>query len=342
MKLWESVIEISSAKAYCAVVFVRVVCSYGVEVNLWAGKCRVAPMKDLSIPRLELLACVLLSKLVVSVINAVRLEVQVRNVFCWTDSQIAVWWIKQSNKRWNVWVQNRVEIIRNNTSSVHWFHVPSSQNPAYISTRSIPLHAIDHLSWQKAPSFLLQGVEHWPSQDFILLSPEEMTREAISESTVMGVNPRPGEIGEAMNCTKFSSLDKLLRVKSYVSRFISNVKFRIGKSEVILNDELSTDEINASRITWLKYEQRFLVAESKFDKLKSSLKLFCGKDSIWRLKTRLNQLITFSYSNKFPILLRSQSHFTMLVILKIHERTWHSGVGVTLTNIRELYWIVNG
>ena len=113
----------SSAQAYCAVVSVRVVCSHGVEVNLWARKCRVAPMKDLSIPRLELLAWVLLSKLVVSAINAVILEAQVRNVFCWTDSQIAVWWIKQSNKRWNVWMQNRVEILRNNISSVHWFHI---------------------------------------------------------------------------------------------------------------------------------------------------------------------------------------------------------------------------
>ena len=80
----------SSAQAYCAVVYVRVACSQAVKVNLWAGKCRVAPMEDLSIPRLELLACVL-SKLVVSVVHAVRLEVQVRNVFCWTDSQIAVW-----------------------------------------------------------------------------------------------------------------------------------------------------------------------------------------------------------------------------------------------------------
>ena len=88
-----------------------------------------------------------------------------------------------------------------------------------------------------------------------------MTREAVSESTAMGVNFKPGEISKAIDCTKFSSLDKLLRVTSYVSRFINNVKFRIGKAEVILNDELSTDEINASRITWLKYEQSFLVAE---------------------------------------------------------------------------------
>ena len=187
-----------------------------------------------------------------------------------------------------------------------------------------------------------EGAEHWPSRDFISLSSEEMTREAVSESTVMGVNSKPGGIGEAIDCTKFSSLDKLLRVIDYVSRFINNIKSRIDKSEIILNDELSTDEINASRIIWLKYEQSFLVAESKFDKLKNSLKLFCDKDSIWRLKTRLNQVITFSYSNKFPILLKSQSHFTMLVVLKIHERTYHSGVGETLRNILELYWIVKG
>ena len=74
--------DIYPAQAYCAVVYVRVVCSHGVEGNLWTGKCRVTPMKGLSIPRLELIVWILLSKLVVSVVNGVRLEVQVRNVFC--------------------------------------------------------------------------------------------------------------------------------------------------------------------------------------------------------------------------------------------------------------------
>ena len=80
---------------------------------------------------------------------------------------------------------------------------------------------------------MLQGVEHWPSQDFISLSSEEMTREAISESTAIRVNCKPGRIGEATDCTKFSSLDKLLRVNKLRTRFINNVKFRIGKAEVI-------------------------------------------------------------------------------------------------------------
>ena len=79
-----------------------------------------------------------------------------------------------------------------------------------------------------------------------------MTREAVSESTVMGVNSKLGGIGEAIDCTKFSSVDKLLRVTSYVSRFINNVKFRIGKSEVILNDELSADEIKANYLVKIR------------------------------------------------------------------------------------------
>ena len=89
----------SSVQTYCAVVYVWVVCSRGVEIDLWTSKCRVTPMKDLSVPRLGLLVSVLLSKLVVSVVNAVGLAVQVRNVFCWMDSQIAVWWIKQSTRK---------------------------------------------------------------------------------------------------------------------------------------------------------------------------------------------------------------------------------------------------
>ena len=63
----------SSGQVYSTAVYVRVVCSHGLEINLWTGKCRVRPMKDLGIARLKVLACVLLSKLVVSVVNAVGL-----------------------------------------------------------------------------------------------------------------------------------------------------------------------------------------------------------------------------------------------------------------------------
>ena len=70
---------------------VRSVSRRGVKVSLWTGKCCVAPVKLTTVPRLELLAYVFLSKLIVSVKKAVAGLLNVQNVFCWSDSQISLW-----------------------------------------------------------------------------------------------------------------------------------------------------------------------------------------------------------------------------------------------------------
>ena len=57
----------SSEKAYCAIVYVRVLCSHGVKVTLWSGRSRVASAKGHSMPRLELMACALLGRLIIEV-----------------------------------------------------------------------------------------------------------------------------------------------------------------------------------------------------------------------------------------------------------------------------------
>ena len=81
----------ASRVAYGAVVYVRNVCRHDVRVSLWTGKCCVAPVKLTTVPRLELLAYVLLSKLIVSVKKAVAGLLNVQNVFCLSDSQISLW-----------------------------------------------------------------------------------------------------------------------------------------------------------------------------------------------------------------------------------------------------------
>ena len=74
----------SSIDAYCACVYVRVVCQHGVKVNLLTSKCRLAPSKSHAIPRLELMSCLLLSKLIVTVKQAGECELQLCSVFCWS------------------------------------------------------------------------------------------------------------------------------------------------------------------------------------------------------------------------------------------------------------------
>ena len=59
------------------VFFVCVVCEHRVTVKLWTSKCRLAPVKEILIPRLELLACFLLSKLIASVKTATESEVEI-------------------------------------------------------------------------------------------------------------------------------------------------------------------------------------------------------------------------------------------------------------------------
>ena len=85
----------SAGKAYCEVVFAKVSCNLGVSVNFWVGKSRLAPIRKLSIPRLELLACLLLSELVSLVVDAVKSEVKIKEICCWSDREITIWWMKE-------------------------------------------------------------------------------------------------------------------------------------------------------------------------------------------------------------------------------------------------------
>ena len=84
----------ASTVAYGAVVHARSVCAHGVKVSLWAAKSCVVPSKEQTVPRLELLEAVLLSKLIVSTKSAVERVLKVTNIFCWFDSQIVLWWLK--------------------------------------------------------------------------------------------------------------------------------------------------------------------------------------------------------------------------------------------------------
>ena len=76
--------------AYSAVVFVRSVCEHGVKVRLWYAKTRLVPFKEGDMPRLELLGCLLLSKLIKSVCEAVGRVARLSEIYCWSDAQISL------------------------------------------------------------------------------------------------------------------------------------------------------------------------------------------------------------------------------------------------------------
>ncbi|UYV66790.1 hypothetical protein LAZ67_4002868 [Cordylochernes scorpioides] len=183
----------SSEKAYAAVIYVKS-CKHNGSVNmsLIASKTKVAPIKVLSLPRLELCSALLLANLFAAVKESLSLHFD--QIFLWSDSTIALNWIKSESKRWKAFVANRVSAIQRKTPSHSWLHVPGSENPADLATRGLtPAQLIDNQLWWQGPHWLQDPsvksyVDLHPSDE---LSPETLIEERSTILIEAILNSRP-------------------------------------------------------------------------------------------------------------------------------------------------------
>jgi len=88
----------SSGVAYGCVIYIRIITETSTFVRLWTAKCRLAPMKETNIPRSELLSCLLFIKVDEFDVESTESVISFHRIVCWSDSQIALWWIRQTNK----------------------------------------------------------------------------------------------------------------------------------------------------------------------------------------------------------------------------------------------------
>ena len=123
--------------AYSSLAYLRVETENTVRVRLLCAKERVALLKKLTLQHLELLSCLVLSQLINPTQVAIESEIKLNNVTCWSDSEISLFWITNTNKRRKQWVENRSKRIRKNVPSVPWRHVPRKINPLDIPMRKV-------------------------------------------------------------------------------------------------------------------------------------------------------------------------------------------------------------
>lgn len=131
------------------------------------SKTRVAPLKELSIPRLELVEGLILVKLMSTVKNTLCSQVQVQQTKLWSDSMTALYWIMNRGE-WKQFVRHRVNEILSSSSKSDWSYCPSEENPANIGSRglmAVELNANE--LWWKGPAWLIEAESGWPVEKSI-------------------------------------------------------------------------------------------------------------------------------------------------------------------------------
>ena len=325
----------SSIEAYCATVYVRRETSSGVLVNLLAAKTKVAPLKKLTIPRLELQAAVLLSKLLPAIVSALKRRFPAIDTYCWSDSEIALCWIKGVNKEWKPWVNHRAETCRDRIPKL-WRHIPGKLNPADIATRFTNDKDVSPSSnWFTGAGFLLSERELWPSKDVNIDDvTEELKSAYVKTASHVAINDT--SLDRVVNIEKFSCLQRLINVVACVLRFKHNLIAKVRQQE-LRSGELTVAELNEAELCLIRYEQSLIQREERFPQLEKSLNLFTDETGILRLRGQLENA-NLEYSSMFPILVRD-SHFGELLIRSCHIEAGHF-LDTTLSKLRERYWMV--
>ncbi|XP_070167586.1 uncharacterized protein [Polyergus mexicanus] len=112
----------ASERAYAAVVYLKSENEGQSDISLISAKSRVAPVKQVTLPRLELCAAMLLAQLVQHTVKVLNL--QDAPMYLWTDSMVALGWIQGHPVKWKTYVANRVAEIQRLVPEAHWNHLP--------------------------------------------------------------------------------------------------------------------------------------------------------------------------------------------------------------------------
>ncbi|GFV49945.1 integrase catalytic domain-containing protein [Trichonephila clavipes] len=241
----------ASKGSYAGCVFARSIVDSRVSVILVRAKSRVAPLKLLSIPRLELMACCVGARLLHSIFKA--LNMPDLKVTLWSDSTTALWWIKEYGN-WSVFVANSVKEIRQLTQIQSWKYVPGNMNITDLLSRGCSPRQMLNSRWWKGPSWLKQNSEYWPDGK-ISCEPQEVNveRKKTKNANVDLANDAP-----PLLICNVSDYDKMIRVFAWILRFVNNCRKDYNKCK---EHELSVAEIENSEKQLIRLTQTYYLPD---------------------------------------------------------------------------------
>ncbi|XP_028413652.1 uncharacterized protein LOC114536505 [Dendronephthya gigantea] len=118
---------------------------------------------ETTIPRLELSAAVVATRLDKMIRN--EIDIEIHAPIFWTDSTCVLGYLNNTSKRFQTFVANRVATIHETTTPEQWRHVTSEENPADDASRGLSADSLLRSNrWLNGPEFLWKPENYWPCQ----------------------------------------------------------------------------------------------------------------------------------------------------------------------------------
>ncbi|XP_055522707.1 uncharacterized protein LOC129716889 [Wyeomyia smithii] len=313
------------------------------QCALLAGKARVAPVKPMSVLRLELKGCVIGARLAKHVQEHHRIRIDRR--FYWTDSTTALSWIRADPRNYRPYVAHRIGEILEVSSVAEWRWVPSKLNPADEATKwGKGPYFSDESKWFAGPTFLQLPEEEWPHPVEATVATTEEVRMTVLLHTTKKFT---------VFCERFSHWESLLGVMRCVLRFINNI--RRGRTRFA--KQLKQNELRAARdavfnqVQYEIYTEEMMVL-AKIDTLPSNHPGTINKDSslyqfmlviddngVIRQGSRARKAEHLPFDTRYPILLPRDHPATRLLIDYYHRIYRHANPETVVNEMRQLYMI---
>lgn len=362
----------ASEIGYGTVSYLRLTNDEGqVHCAFMLGKSRVAPLKQMTIPRMELTAAVV----AVNIDKMLRKEIQMelQESAYWTDSTTVLKYIENTSRRFKTFVANRICTIRELTKPAQWRYINTATNPADSASRGqTAAKLMSNHSWILGPAFLQKPECTWPETPLQLEIKEDDLEVRMSVTTNL-IDAVEGTESVNKLIHHYSSWYKLKKAVAWILKlkdiFIQVMRMRkesLAKDSHSQSDQerqQAREQIQAYKtagkgaltVADLKRAEHEIICfcqNQKFQdevlslkrgsNLKRSSPLYkldpVLKDSLLRVGGRLSKSCMPAEA-VHPAIVPKDSHITTLILRDIHEKLGHSGRNYMLSRLRQKFWI---
>ena len=293
------------------------------ESNLIVAKNKIAPMKQLSIPRLELCGALMSARLRDTIVKEFKWKFE--SIYHIVDSSIVRSQIQKESHGFNAYVAVRIAEIQVKTDPKEWWWIDTTQNVADLTSKPCSPEKIGRDSvWQKGPKFLTLPVSEWPIKQTY---ENELTDRVGITMTVAKVN-QDNQILQIINVDRFSDYYKLLRVTCRVLAVFKYKSFRGICKEPTVNG------IAEAELLWIKEMQRDIGDwKVKFKRLGPTM-----ENEVIVVGQRISNWLRENWNRENFILIPANHPVTRLYISYLHNFD-HAGVETTLAKLQRKFWV---